>query len=192
MLVTVMMLVVASILAQALGPEGRGISAAAISLQMILPGLLALGLPLAIRKRLVTEEASQEIGGASVVALAGAPFAVALGFVSIKALENLLTDLEAILLLVLVASAPFVVVNRALQQVLVVRRRYLGQALVGMAQAFGTMVLIVSASLLDHVSVSVAFIGQLVGLVLQWIVTWSLVRVKPKLGIPHGLSLIHI
>lgn len=183
------MLVVASILAQTLGPEGRGITAAAFSLQVILPGFLALGMPLAIRKRLISEKASAEIGGAIVVAAAGIPVVAAIAVVSLRVFDDLLTNSEGNLLIVLVASAPFVVVNRTLQQILVVRRQYLGQALIGISQALGTMVLIVAASVSNHVSVSVAFIGQLAGLVLQWIVTWSLVRVKPKLGIPSGLLL---
>lgn len=62
-------LISSPVVARAIGPDGRGETAAAIALFFLVPVLLSLGLPLEVRRRAATGEGESAIRGARLIAL---------------------------------------------------------------------------------------------------------------------------
>ena len=184
---TVLMVVVATILARELGPEGRGVTASLFALQALIPGLLSLGLPLAIRRRVRDGNVNADVGGAVVVALASVPLVLGVAFAATGFFAGFLNSNEQVLVFVLFSLIPLSTLNRVLEQVLIGREQYRRQALATLSQSVGMLGALVVASLVSPITLSVAFLVQLCGLVVFWVTTWLLAAVVPHLGIRREL-----
>lgn len=118
-------LVTAPVLARSLGPEGRGYSAAILAILTVAPIVLALGVPLAVRRRAsVGESQSGLIRVGILFSLSILPIAALLALGLTASLFAELSVDAKIWLGIAVLTAPLTVLSNVLASILVVRGQY--------------------------------------------------------------------
>lgn len=121
----VLPLFTAPIVARELGPSDRGIYAACIASITLIPIIVGLGVPLAVRRRASVESFPEIIRTVYLlVPLLVAPSVLLAWFVRVVFVPEL-TQLDTIALLVTVGLSTFTVLTLSLQSVLIVKRAYL-------------------------------------------------------------------
>lgn len=173
-------LVSAPVVARAVGPEGRGLTASALAVIGILPVLLGLGLPMAVRRRASVDDAPPVVRTARLLVLPLFPIAIGLAWLAGTTLLRGLSSPELLVFVVAAGVSPLYVSALVDQSVLIVRKSYLKVAALQGAQPLvyvGTVLVTWFTGALD-----VAWVigGQGLGMVAAGVVGASLVRTPAR------------
>ncbi|TDS82633.1 oligosaccharide flippase family protein [Nesterenkonia aurantiaca] len=157
-------LISAPIVARAIGPDGRGETAAAIALFHIVPVVIALGVPLAVRRRAATADGQVAIGAARLLsAVSVVPACIAAAICSITLFASFDTDMRTIAT-VGVAAAPLIVSWSSDISLLVAHSRYRAVMSMQLIQPFIYLVLVIilwQAQRADTATVLIAYLSGL-------------------------------
>ncbi|PPG43388.1 lipopolysaccharide biosynthesis protein [Pseudoclavibacter sp. RFBA6] len=169
-------LISAPIVARAIGPAGRGETAAAIALFHIVPVVLAFGVPLVVRRRSATTDGKQAIATARLIAIIGfVPAAAAALLVS----NLLLRDFDPVsraVATVGIAAAPMVMSWMCDIGVLIAHARYRAVFAMQIIQPVAYLTLILTVSLLGIASTATVLACYLSGLLATFVTGIVLVR----------------
>ncbi|MET1033924.1 MAG: oligosaccharide flippase family protein [Arthrobacter sp.] len=171
-------LVNAPLVARALGPDGRGETAAALAAFYLVPILLSMGLPLEVRRLAAGGDYAAVVRSARWVAAALVVPALAAGLLCARYLLVGLSPGEAAAAVAGVALAPLMVVWMCDESVLLARQSYAGVALLQLTLPLANTALLVAGALLQLMSVSWVMLSYSAGTVLTACVGWALVRVR--------------
>jgi O-antigen/teichoic acid export membrane protein len=178
------------ILARELGPEGRGITAAIFAVSAILPSILGLGMPLAAKRSSRSGDADSVLSDVIGALVVTSPIALGVGAVVGYAFSPLVSNIESVLIVFLIALVPVQILGAVIQQVLLARRKYLQSALSMVGQPLGMTLAVLGFVIASRLSVSTALIAQMAGLI--FLTTLSLFLVKPRLQRPRPVKLLRV
>ena len=183
--------VTAPIIAHSLGPDGRGLTAAAMATLGLLPIVLGLGTPLVIRRRASsTEMLGRAIRSARIIALVSIVPAVLLGALAATFLLPGLTPADTGVFLAASASVPFAVLWICDANVLVGQRRMMAFAIVGTVAPVAYFGFIVVGALTSGLSVGFVIGANGASTILTFLITSALVRVPVKGAIESPVALL--
>lgn len=170
----------APIVARAIGPAGRGESAAAIAAFAILPIVLALGVPLEVRRSTASEGGSEAIRSArDLWILATVPSAL-IALLLDQTIFVSLGSPERVAIFVGLVLTPFSMSWLSDIGVLVARRRYRAILLLRITSPLLYILLIIGAIASNTVSVTFVIAANVVGNLITCAVGWWLVRVSVR------------
>jgi len=155
-------LVSAPVVARALGPHGRGLTATALALLTVIPVVLSCGVPLAVRRRSATSGSDDVVRTARrFAALTVVPSLVLVQPLTAWVVPGL-TRADKVVFALSMAAVPLTVSWAVDANVLLVNGRYRRVAALGVIQAFvstGLVVALAAAGRLEVWSVLVAFLA---------------------------------
>jgi O-antigen/teichoic acid export membrane protein len=169
-------LVSAPIVARAIGPEGRGLTAAAIACFVIVPVVLGFGMPLELRRRAGTPNGPAAIRTARLIALAATLPAALLGMVLATTLFGEADAATRWSIGIGVAATPATVWIASAISVLVAHRRFIDVLILRVTPPFVyVVVVIVIWAATGRVEVWEVVAGNLAGtLVAALLATWMI------------------
>lgn len=170
-------LINAPLIARSLGPEGRGITAAAIAAFFLIPIVLSLGLPLEVRRVATSQKATNVVRTVRVFASLALPLAFVLGYVIDSFFFMTLTNNERALVIVGISLAPLMICWMCDEGVLLAQERFRSVAILQMTQPVVNTVLVIVGASSGHLSVSWVLCAYMAGLTATAIVGWCQVRV---------------
>ncbi len=170
-------LINAPLIARALGPDGRGETAAAIAAFFLIPILLSIGVPLEVRRLAARVAFGPVVRCARLIALCAFPFALLLGLALDKLFFDSLEGTEHAILVAGVAMAPLMISWMCDESVLIANERFRAVALLQLTQPLVNTVLIVIGTLGGQLTVTWVMLANLGGLVATAMVGWVSVRV---------------
>lgn len=170
-------LINAPLIARALGPDGRGETAAAIAAFFLVPILLSIGVPLEVRRLAASMTFEPLIRCARLIALCAFPLAVLLGLALDKLFFGPLEGPEHAILVAGVGMAPLMISWMCDESVLIANERFRAVAVLQLTQPLVNTVLIVFGALGGQLTVTWVMLANLGGLVATAIVGWVTVRV---------------
>lgn len=171
-------LINAPLIARALGPDGRGVTSAAIAAFFIIPIILSAGLPLEVRRLAAHRDFAPLVRSARQVSLCAFPFALVLGFFLDMWIFDSLSGREHVILVVGVAMGPLMISWMCDESVLIANQHFRGVALLQLTQPVVNMGLIVIGALFGQLDVSWVLCAYLGGLVATAVVGWISVPVS--------------
>lgn len=171
-------LVNAPLIARALGPDGRGETAAAIAAFFLIPIVLSIGLPLEVRRLAAIGNAASIARSARWVALSSFPFACGLGVTVNLVFFQTMADLEQVILIVGISMAPFMVSWMCDEGVLLSGERFRSVALLQLTQPAVNTLSIVIGALVGQLTVVWVMISYLVGLLFTAVAGWLLAGIS--------------
>ena len=183
LILAMLTLVSAPIVARAIGPDGRGETAAAIGVFYLLPVLIAFGLPMELRRRSATGDPSGALRTARLVCVLG--FLVSGGFAALG-YWTLFSGFEPTARMVAaagVAATPFAASWFCDNGVLVGQDRYRAVFLLQVAQPVVYVALIVTFWITGVASTTTVLAANIAGMFASFVLGMTLTCVKP-LG-PH-------
>jgi len=159
-LVMVQTIFVAPVVFRHLGPSGRGEYAACIAITTLIPVVVGLGIPLAIRYRASIDHSDRIVRASYVILPFLAPAALILGLISVWTIVDYLSSTTTMIFLGGATATTLFVGTLCFQSVLIADQRY------------------GAVALLQAVQVSTSTIGVLVGgvthqLSLDWLLLWA-------------------
>lgn len=173
-------LATAPIIARTIGPEGRGLTAAAIAALALSPILIGGGLPMAVRRRAAAGSAPEVLRGARFALLAlPIPGALIGVLISQFLFETMPVHVRVIFVVGMAASAAYV---SALcdQSVLIVLQRYTQVTVLQFAQPGLYTFAIVTGWLLGRITVGWVVGSFVIATIAASLVAWGLVRVSVR------------
>ena len=173
-------LISAPIVARALGPEGRGETAAAIALFIIVPVVLGFGLPLEVRRQSATSDGRAVIRAARKITIFSFPAALIIGVLAYLFLFDGFSSDGRVVAAVGVALAPLSTSWALDVSVLVAHRRYGGVLLIQLLQPAVYLFLILLFFSLDIAMVSTVLAASIAGTSATFCVGLWLVRVPMR------------
>lgn len=166
----------APVVARAIGPAGRGETAAAIAVFHIAPVVLAFGVPLAVRRRAALPDGERVIASARIIALLGIlgaiPIAIALRFTLFSAFE----PLAALVASTSILLAPVVVSWSCDVSVLVAQSRYRAIALIQLTPPVSYLMFVLALWAFGRASTGTVLIAYVCGHVFACLVGLIFVR----------------
>ncbi|MBP2437070.1 oligosaccharide flippase family protein [Microbacterium amylolyticum] len=169
-------LVSAPIVARAIGPAGRGETAAVIAIFHIVPVVLAFGVPLAVRRRAAMPAGARIVASARIIALLGFVGAIPISVTLHLTMFSTFQPLAALVATMSVLLAPVVVSWTCDVSVLVAQSRYRAIALIQLTPPVSYLVVVLALWLSDSASTGTVLIAYVCGHVLACIVGLCLVR----------------
>lgn len=169
-------LVSAPIVARAIGPAGRGETAAAIALFHIVPVVLAFGVPLVVRRRSATTDGRQAIATARLIAIIGI---IPAGGAALLISSLLLGEFDPVsrtVATVGIAAAPMVMSWMCDVGVLIAHARYRAVFAMQIIQPVAYLTLILAIALLGIANTATVLACYLSGLLATFITGLVLVR----------------
>jgi O-antigen/teichoic acid export membrane protein len=170
-------LITAPIVARAIGPDGRGLTAAGLAAMTIAPVVMGAGLPMAVRRRAAMGDEAEIIRGARLYALLLIVPAVILGVFAHTYVLPGLHGVGGWLLVIGVAISPLYVSLLCDQSVLIVRRDYMRVAILQSLQPIANALGIVAGGLFGLLSVQWVIGSYVVATILAFSCSLLLVRV---------------
>ncbi|MGE2715280.1 lipopolysaccharide biosynthesis protein [Mycolicibacterium litorale] len=181
-LATTLSLISAPIVSRAIGPEGRGETAAALALFLIIPVVVSIGMPMEVRRLAAIEEADAALRSARLVTTLSTIATVALGitcyftlFASFDPFSRTAATLGVALSAIPASWALDV-------SVLVAHERFGAVALLQVIQPATYVLLIVAFWLLDAATVATVLIAFIVGNIANFVTGIALTRVPIRGG----------
>ncbi|QZT58438.1 lipopolysaccharide biosynthesis protein [Mycolicibacterium austroafricanum] len=174
-------LISAPIVARAIGPEGRGETAAALALYLIVPVVLGLGLPLEVRRQAATSDGHAVVRTAKTLVALSSLLSAAIAVLTYFTIFSGFSADGRLVASIGIALAPLSASWAIDVSVLVAHRRYGGVLLMQLLQPAVYVGLIVTVWLLDMARVSTVLAASLVGTVATFSAGLMLVRV-PLVG----------
>lgn len=179
LLLALLTLISAPIVARAIGPDGRGETAAAIGLFYLLPVLLAFGLPLELRRQAATGDPAPALRTARLICCCGYLVSCA---IAALCFWTLFVDFESTarwVATVGVAATPFAASWFCDNGILVGQDRYRAVFSLQVAQPTLYVVLIVVFWLTGIASTATVLIANISGMMLTFVLGLSLTRIRP-------------
>lgn len=170
----------APIIARAIGPAGRGESAAAIAAFAILPIVLGLGIPLEVRRSTAAEGGSEATRSARDLWILATVPSIAIALVLDQTIFVSLGPAERVTILVGLALTPFSMSWISDIGVLVARRRYRAILLLRITSPLLYILLVIGAVATSTVSVTFVIAANVLGNLVTCFVGWWLVRVSGR------------
>ena len=152
------------VLARELGPAGRGVTAAIFATSAVLPSILGMGLPLAVRRQTKNGRADESFSSAIRLLILASPISVPAGVLVGLLFRPYLSAQELWVTLALLGLSPLIVVMRLTQQILLGKENYLKQAISLVSLSLGIAVSVNFFFIFSTVTVFTALISQCVGL----------------------------
>ncbi|WP_275587478.1 lipopolysaccharide biosynthesis protein [Rhodococcoides fascians] len=163
-LASMLMLLTAPIIARAIGPDGRGITAAAIAALTLAPYFVGFGLPWAVRRRAAVSTSPYDIGRtAQILTVFTAMPAALIAFGADQTIFDELTASSRIALAIGFVLSPTLVLRNNVISLFVVDRNYLSIFWLTMAQPTSYVIFIGAAAAsgqLEPASTIAAFIAS--------------------------------
>lgn len=170
-------LVTAPLVARAVGPEGRGLTASALATLAILPFVLGVGLPMAVRRRAAIESVSEIVRTVRLFAFFLVVPATLLGLLAKGVFLSGLTGAQSLVFMAGAAATPLFISALADESVLIVRKQFLGVAIYRAAQPVVYFVIVVCTTLTGTLDVTWIIVAMASGTVASGVVGSVLVRV---------------
>ena len=170
-------LISAPIVARAIGPEGRGETAAALALFVITPVVLGLGMPLEVRRRAATSDSYAVMRTARIIVALSTPVAIGLAVLTYFTIFSNFSAEGRIAAAVGVALAPLSTSWALDISVLVAHRRYAGVLLIQLLQPSVYVALILLLWILDIAIVATIIAASILGTAAAFCAGVLLVRV---------------
>lgn len=170
----------APLIARSLGPDGRGETAAAIAAFTLVPVLLAIGVPLELRRRAAREDVASSVRTFRVLLLVGFIPAVGVAFLLDLLIFHSFSPTARAWVFAGLVMSPIVMSWSASASVLVAQGRYRAVAAVRLAQPAPFFAGAVALILLDQVSVASLLAANIASNVVAALVGAFLVRVKVR------------
>lgn len=174
---SVLALVSSPIVARAIGPEGRGETAAAMALFLIVPVILGVGLPLEVRRLAATSDGRAVVRGARVIVAMSTPVALALALLAYFTIFSDFDPAARMAASVGIALAPLSASWAMDISVLVAHRRYKAVLLIQLLQPAMFVCLILSFWALNIARVSTVIAASVAASVVSFVAGLFLVRV---------------
>ncbi|KRF35050.1 hypothetical protein ASG94_13035 [Nocardioides sp. Soil805] len=166
------------VVARALGPDGRGVSATMLAVITFSQVMLGLGVPLAVRRRaVVMDDLTGVMNSARLFAALTIVPALVMGFLVDLSFFGSETTSSRIAFFIGMAAVPLAVSWATDVSVLVAREQYLRMAVLGLIQAATSLVCVVSFWLAGGLDVASVLYANLAGSVLTFVVGLAWVRV---------------
>lgn len=181
-------LINAPLIAQALGPEGRGVTAAAIAAFFLVPILLSIGMPLEVRRLAALIQPEPVIRSARVIAALMLPVAFCLGLLVNRLFFDSLSDVQHLILILGVTLGPLMISWMCDESALIARERFRAVAFLQLTQPTINTVLIIIGMTSGQLTVAWVMCANLAGLVATAVVGWTLVKVSlrgPRYSMPQ-------
>ncbi|MBI9116198.1 lipopolysaccharide biosynthesis protein [Sanguibacter suaedae] len=175
---TVLSLGTAPIVARAIGPSGRGETAAALALFVIVPVLLAVGLPLEVRRRAATSDGQAVMRAARRIVLASTVPAALLAWAAYATVFAEFSPQARVVAAVGLLLTPLSAHWALDISLLVAHRRYGSVFLLQVAQPFVYLACVVTVWALGLATVGTVLGSHLVGSFATFALGMSLVRVS--------------
>lgn len=170
-------LVTAPLLARSLGPQGRGVAAAALAALAVAPVIIALGLPMAVRRRAAFEDDAAVLRAARLVVTFLSVPSVVLGvLVAVLLLDEGSPTVRALFVVGMALSPAFVSVLCD-QSILIVRNQYRRVAALQLAQPVTYASGIIAGGIAGRLTVEWAVGAFVVATTVTAVFTAGLVRV---------------
>lgn len=176
LLSTALAFVSAPILAWTLGPEGRGVAAVGLAASALLPFFLGLGLPLAVRRRVIQGRQHAAIRTVRLISIVSIPMALAIGWATAPFLGVNDDPNISLTYVVVCASAPLAILWMCDANVLLAQRRILSYSIVNLGPNIFYVTTLVVGVLASVVSVTYVLWASLIATVCTLILTSWLVR----------------
>lgn len=171
-------LITSPIIARAIGPEGRGLTAAAITTLMILPIALGLGLPWAVRQRAaVNNDFRAILRSARILSFIPLAPTILIGMVLSVTLFSDLPRGALIWLMGGLILTPFIIQRNSAVSVFVVKRNFLPISIINIAQPICFFVAILTLAIMGHLTVTTVVASQAVSMALGCVVTMPYAQV---------------
>lgn len=182
-------LVSSPIVARAIGPEGRGETAAAVALFVIVPVILGVGLSLEVRRQAATSDGSAVLRTARSIVALSTPLAIGIAALTYFTIFTDFSPEGRIVATAGVALAPLSTSWALDVSVLVAHRRYGGVLLIQLLQPAVYLVLILLLWGFGAATVATVLTASIAGIVATFCAGLLLVRV-PIRGRHVGLRLL--
>ncbi|MFC9836885.1 lipopolysaccharide biosynthesis protein [Rhodococcus sp. NPDC127530] len=165
-------LLTSPIIAQAIGAEGRGLTAAAVTALTIVPIALALGLPWTVRRRCAVEvDPESVVRSSQILALTSLVPGAGIGVVMCGTLLSGLPDGAKYWLIAGLALAPCVVGRNCLLSYLVVRRSFAKILIITVSQPLLYFVLVLILMSTEHISITSTIAVYVISVLASYIAT---------------------
>lgn len=162
-------LIGAPIVSRAIGPEGRGETAAAAALFYLIPIVLAMGVPLEVRRLAATANAAESIRGSRIIsALAFFP-SVGLGLASYLTIFSTFDEGARLVASAGIAAAPFTMSWMTDASVLIAQKRFRALFLMQIAQPVTYVVLVTFVWATGIASTASVLVAALLGNVVTFV-----------------------
>lgn len=171
-------LINAPLIARALGPDGRGETAAAVATFFLIPIILSIGIPLEVRRLAALGNSAAVARSARCIALSTFPIALAMGFTANLVFFQSMAAPEQLVLIVGVSMAPLMVSWMCDEGVLLAEERFRAVALLQLTQPVVNTLSILIGAITGQLSVTWVMISYLAGLTFTALVGWRLVRIS--------------
>ena len=168
----------APLLARALGPEGRGVVAAVIAAQFLVPLLLSAGVPLEVRRLSAIQDGSAAVRTARIVAMLTSPFSVFAAWALHATVFSSLGNAEAALAFVAIALAPVGIVVLTESGYLLANGKYGPLLLVKLIQPFSLLLCAAVLFPVGALSINGVLAVAIISNLLTWIVCETTVRIS--------------
>lgn len=166
----------APIVARALGPDGRGETAAAIALFYLVPILLGLGLPLEVRRLSAISDGRAVIRTARILCVIGFIPSIVIGLVLVRLLFGSLALTSQLVVAAGIFLAPLMLSWMCDQSVLIAERRYRPVMVIQVAQPVTFLVLVVIAWTFGIASTETILAANVLGTVVTFVLGLVFVR----------------
>ncbi|MCW3468055.1 oligosaccharide flippase family protein [Rhodococcus pyridinivorans] len=171
-------LITSPVIARAIGPEGRGLTAAAITTLMIVPIALGLGLPWAVRQKVAgAQDVFMVMRSARLLSFLSLLPAVPLGAVLAVTLFSGMPQSALVWLMAGLLVTPFVVQRNSAVSFFVVGREFRRISIVNIAQPIFFFISIIALGVLGNLTVTTVVASQTISMALACLTTMSLVKV---------------
>ncbi len=170
LIAAILALISAPIVARSLGPAGRGQTAATIALYQIVPIVMALGIPLEVRRLAATTSGAQALRASRFICLVSLVPATVVALVLNLALFNDFSRDARIVATLGIALSPLMVSWLCDNSVLVAHGRYRAVLVLHIAQPAIYVLFIVTAWAFGVASVASVLLGHVVGTITTFVV----------------------
>ncbi|WP_261392929.1 oligosaccharide flippase family protein [Rhodococcus sp. BP22] len=169
-------IVTSPMIARSTGADGRGLIAAAMTVLMIVPIALALGLPWAVRRRCALSLDGRDlvVRSAQVLSLAMLVPAVVIGLVLNATLLSALPNAAKVWLLVGLALTPLIISRNCLYSLLVVQNRFRALFLATVSQPLTNVILILILFVSGSLNIASAIATTTTSILVSYILTSSI------------------
>lgn len=174
---TLLAFVTAPIIARAIGPEGRGETAAAIALFNLVPIILAIGIPLEVRRLSALGHAEAAVRAARLVCVCAIPVSAVLGFLASVAVFASFPPSARLIASLGVAASPLMMMWTCDLSVLIAAERYRGVMILQLLQPLAYLALIVTFALAGELTTGTALVANITGTAATFIAGVCLTRV---------------
>lgn len=184
---TALAFLTAPIVARAIGPEGRGETAAAIALFTIVPIVLAIGVPLEVRRLAAIGQGAEALRAARIFCLGALPVSIAVGVIAYLTLFASFDSSARLVAAIGIAVCPLMMSWTCDLSVLIASGRFRGVMALQLVQPVTYLLFVIVFLLAGVLSTGTVLVANIAGTVSAFITGATLSRI-PLRGVTYRLG----